>query len=136
MHQSLEIRRNFTLDDASVSRLHSLAFGSSAEPAPEAWRQRLERHSVTWVGAFVEDELVGFVHVVWDGGRHGFLLDTVVHPSHQRRGIGKAVVAAATDEARAAGCEWLHVDYEPHLEPFYRDACGFQATPAGLLRLT
>ena len=29
---------------------------------------------------------------------------------------------------------WLHVDYEPHLEPFYR-ACGFTPTLAGLLGL-
>ncbi|HKO24176.1 MAG TPA: GNAT family N-acetyltransferase, partial [Chloroflexota bacterium] len=30
--------------------------------------------------------------------------------------------------------EWLHVDYEEGLEPFYR-GCGFQSTPAGLLYL-
>ncbi len=36
----------------------------------------------------------------------------------------------------ATGCEWLHVDYEPHLDSFYRDACGFQATEAGLLRVS
>jgi hypothetical protein len=30
--------------------------------------------------------------------------------------------------------EWLHVDYEPHLDSFYR-ACGFQPTLAGLLEL-
>jgi GNAT superfamily N-acetyltransferase len=136
MHQSLTIRSNFTVDDAAVSRLHALALGVSEEPEPGPWRRRLERHSVTWTGAFVEDELVGFVHVVWDGGRHGFLLDTVVHPSHQRGGIGRAVVAAAADAARAAGCEWLHVDFEPHLRTFYRDACGFRGTSAGLRRLT
>jgi ribosomal protein S18 acetylase RimI-like enzyme len=136
MHPSLEIRSNFRVDDAAVSRLHALAFGVSAEPEPGPWRERLERHSVTWTGAFVKDELVGFVHVVWDGGRHGFLLNTVVHPSHQRSGIGRAVVAAAAAEASAAGCEWLHVDFEPHLETFYRDACGFRGTSAGLRRLT
>jgi hypothetical protein len=30
---------------------------------------------------------------------------------------------------------WLHVDFEPHLEGFYR-GCGFTPTPAGLIRLT
>jgi hypothetical protein len=30
--------------------------------------------------------------------------------------------------------QWLHVDYEPHLAPFYR-ALGFRHTEAGLLRL-
>ncbi|WP_421743711.1 GNAT family N-acetyltransferase [Cellulomonas sp.] len=52
----------------------------------------------------------------------------------QRRGIGQRLVEALVDEVRSAGCEWLHVDYEPHLEPFYRQ-CGFAATRAGVLRL-
>jgi GNAT superfamily N-acetyltransferase len=90
---------------------------------------------VTWAGAFVGDDLVAFVHVVWDGGIHGLLLDTVVHPDHQRRGLGTAVVSAAVAGARAAGCNWLHEEFEPHLEEFYRDACGFGSTSAGLRRL-
>jgi len=36
--------------------------------------------------------------------------------------------------ARERGAEWLHVDFEPHLEGFYR-ACGFRPTEAGLIRL-
>lgn len=80
--------------------------------------------------------MVAFVHVCWDGGRHGFLLDTVVHHAHRRQGLGRAVVVTAAEEAAKAGCEWLHVDYEPQLADFYRQACGFRPTEAGLLRLT
>lgn len=70
-----------------------------------------------------------------DGGAHAVLLDAAVHPDHQRRGIGTALVRAAAREAARADCTWLHVDYEPHLESFYRDACGFQVTDAALLHL-
>ena len=35
---------------------------------------------------------------------------------------------------RGSGVEWLHVDYEPHLEGFYR-GCGFRHTAAGLLHV-
>lgn len=42
---------------------------------------------------------------------------------------------ALIQQVRAAGCEWLHVGYEPHLDAFYRDACGFKTTQAGLLSL-
>ncbi|GAA1382784.1 hypothetical protein GCM10009639_02270 [Kitasatospora putterlickiae] len=45
------------------------------------------------------------------------------------------LVAAAAANARAAGCDWLHVDFEPHLRDYYLDACGFRPTDAGLLRL-
>jgi hypothetical protein len=37
-------------------------------------------------------------------------------------------------EARSAGCEWLHADYDEELIPFYA-ACGFRATAAGVLPL-
>lgn len=90
--------------------------------------------SLTWITARSGDRLVGFVNVATDGGAHAFLLDTTVHPDVQRRGIGRRLVAAATDQARLSGATWLHVDYEPRLEGFYR-GCGFQPTAAGLLRL-
>lgn len=41
----------------------------------------------------------------------------------------------ARDAAAAAGCEWLHVDFEDDLRPCYFDACGFTPTNAGLIRL-
>jgi GNAT superfamily N-acetyltransferase len=99
------------------------------------WRQRLQRHALTWVGAFDSGLLVGFVQVCWDGGAHAFLLDTVVDPRWQRGGIGQRLVGAAAADARAAGCQWLHVDFEPQLEAFYLSNCGFKSTRAGLMRL-
>jgi hypothetical protein len=44
-------------------------------------------------------------------------------------------VRIAEREARAAGCEWLHVDFEDYLRAFYFDACGFTPTKAGLIEL-
>ncbi|HUX49921.1 MAG TPA: GNAT family N-acetyltransferase, partial [Spirochaetia bacterium] len=51
-----------------------------------------------------------------------------------RRGIGRELVERATAAVRERGLQWLHVDYEPHLEPFYA-RCGFRSTAAGLIRL-
>ena len=93
------------------------------------------RHSLLYVCAFADSgQLVGFVNVAWDGGVHAFLLDTTVHPNWQRRGIGRELVTCAAGAARAHGMHWLHVDYEPHLDAFYR-GCGFTPTLAGLMRL-
>jgi ribosomal protein S18 acetylase RimI-like enzyme len=129
----MEIKVRFPVDDEELSTLHALAFESEVEVQP--WAARLERHALTWVGAFSNDLLVGFVQVCWDGGAHAFVLDTAVHPSYGRQGIGKELVRVAAAEAAAAGCEWLHVDYEPHLADFYLKACGFSPTDAGLLKL-
>jgi len=131
----LQLRVRFPVDDEALSGLHARAFGLGARRV-QPWAQRLERHALTGVGAFEGDALRGFVHACWDGGAHAFVLDTVVDPDHQRRGVGRALVGALAQEAAAAGCAWLHVDHEPHLASFYRQACGFASTDAGLLALS
>jgi GNAT superfamily N-acetyltransferase len=99
------------------------------------WRGQVERHSLGWVTAREGGELLGFVNVVWDGGSHAFVIDTLVAERARRRGIGAELVKIAERQSRAAGCEWLHVDFEDHLRAFYVDACGFTPTNAGLIEL-
>ncbi|WP_017242011.1 GNAT family N-acetyltransferase [Streptomyces sp. SS] len=120
-------------ENAALNALHADGFGHPVGRTD--WRGRLDRHSLGWVCAWEAGSLVGFVNVVWDGGVHAFILDTVVARTHQGTGIGAALVAAAAHEARAANCEWLHVDFEEHLSSFYFDACGFKETTAGLIAL-
>lgn len=130
----VELRVRFAVDDAALSQLHGRAFSDPTDDV-QPWAERLARHGLSWVGAFHENDLVGFVHACTDGGVHAFLLDTIVDPERQGQGIGRRLVEALVEEVSAAGCTWLHVDYEPHLRPFYLDACGFRPTDAGLLRL-
>ncbi len=79
--------------------------------------------------------MVGWVNVAWDGGVHAFVLDTIVTRARRHRGIGTRLVAMAVEQARLAGCEWLHVDFDDELARFYFDACGFTPTPAGVIAL-
>ena len=106
------------------------------------WRdfQSPLRHSLAYVCAYLTPSrhddivLIGFVNLAWDGGIHAFLLDTTVHPGWRRQGIGTELVRRAAEVARGRGIEWLHVDYESHLQDFYA-GCGFQDTAAGLMNL-
>jgi ribosomal protein S18 acetylase RimI-like enzyme len=118
------------LTDAELNTLFAAAWPSHSETrfGPVLGR------SLTWVAARLDERLVGFVNVATDGGAHAFVLDTTVHPDVQRRGVGRRLVTMAVEHTRQAGVEWLHVDYEPHLDGFYR-GCGFRPTAAGLLRL-
>jgi ribosomal protein S18 acetylase RimI-like enzyme len=118
------------LTDAQLNALFAAAW---PEHTPRAFGPVLER-SLVYCAAFQGERLVGFVNVAWDGGAHAFLLDPTVHPALRHRGLGSALVRAATDAAAERGAEWLHVDYEPHLQGFYR-ALGFRHTEAGLVRL-
>ena len=116
-----------------LNALHAQGFGHRL--LADDWQAQLSGHSLGWVCARDAGALVGFVNVAWDGGVHAFILDTVVAGGAQRRGIGTQLVAVATEHARAAGCEWLHVDFEDHLTGFYLDSCGFRPAPAGLIAL-
>ena len=125
-----EWRGAFTNDE--VNALHAEAFGHRV--LDDDWVGQVSRWSLGWVTAR-SDVLAGFVNVAWDGGVHAFVLDTMTVASAQRSGVGTGLVAAAVDGARAARCEWLHVDFDPHLRPFYFQACGFTPTDAGLIAL-
>ncbi|MGH3164910.1 MAG: GNAT family N-acetyltransferase [Trebonia sp.] len=116
-----------------LEALHAEGFGHDVTGFD--WLSRLARHSLGWVSARRDGDLVGFVNVIWDGGAHAFILDTVVSAAAQRAGIGTSLVSAAASGAREAGCEWLHVDFEDHLAGFYFASCGFRATQAGLISL-
>ena len=115
-----------------LSQLHAEGFGNPTRDYD--WVGQVTNHSLGWVTCRA-DELVGFVNVAWDGGVHAFILDTVVAISHRGNGIGSRLVEVAVLNAAEAGSEWLHVDFEDHLSPFYLAACAFSATQAGLIRL-
>lgn len=120
---------------AEVEELHAEAF--EHPQSDHDWEGQLERLSLGWVTARDDDEsLIGFVNVAWDGKAHAFILDTAVAVRARRRGVGLRLVQIAREQAAAAGCEWLHVDFDDHLRTFYRHACGFAPTDAGLIRLT
>ena len=128
---TLTWRGAFSNDE--LNRLHAECFDHS--PLTHDWLGQLNCHSLGWVLQRSDDTLVGFVNVAWDGGVHAFLLDTMVTASFRRRGLAAKLVAEAVRGAHDAGCEWLHVDFEPHLSAFYFDACGFRPTDAGLIAL-
>jgi GNAT superfamily N-acetyltransferase len=120
---------------AEVNALHAEAF--EHDTVSELDRRELaERCSLGWVIARdAEAALFGFANVLSDGGRHAWLQDVIVARRAQRQGLGRRLVALASEHAREAGCEWLHVDFEPQVAAYYFDSCGFAPTQAGLLRL-
>ena len=118
----VRVRVRPEVDDAALSALHAAGFDET--PRLRRWSAQLAAHSLSWLDARDGEALAGFVNLAWDGDRHAF----------RRRGIGRALVAGAVEQATAAGCTWLHVDFAPHLIPFYR-SCALPPTDAGLLRL-
>ena len=129
---TIEIRIDPLPDIDSFAALSSAAWG---EPWDDTYDlANVLSHSLVHLGAYDAGRLIGYINVAWDGGMHAFMLDPMVHPDHRRRGLGSQLVKRATELARERGATWLHVDYDPHLDGFYK-SCGFGPTLAGLIRL-
>ncbi len=130
-----EWRGSFTNDE--IHALHADAFETRLFDASEwDWVAQCDRYSLGWVIAREGTQFVGFVNVLWDGLVHAFIEDVMVDARLRRRGVGVALVHAARDGAKAAGCEFLHVGFDADLAPFYVDACGFTPTMGGLMELS
>jgi GNAT superfamily N-acetyltransferase len=125
-----------TFVNEEVAALHAEAFATRSYPSEEwDWRTLVTGHSLGWVTAREDDDLIGFVNVPWDGLVHAWLQDTMVAARARHRRVGAQLVAVARDGATAAGCEWLHVDFPDDLVDFYVRTCGFTPTNAGLIAL-
>ncbi len=109
-----------------IDELVGIAFDGTPR---NGWWKRARPRSLGWVTAHTDAELVGFINVITDGGVHAFILDTAVAGHVRRQSIGEHLVQTAAEHARKAACEWLHVDFEEHLEEFYFSACGFTRPP-------
>jgi len=131
--RSVDFQWRGHVTNEEINALHAEAFGQRSVDAN--WDDQLERLSLGWVVAHDDDGLVGFVNVIWDGRVHAFIVDTAVALRGRRQGIGTQLIAVAKEHAQAAGCEWLHVDFEDRLSAFYFQACGFTPTDAGLIQL-
>lgn len=127
-------RGEFVSDE--VNHLHAEAFEHRVYSLKEwDWRSIVGAHSLGWVTARLDEALVGFVNVPWDGFVHAWIQDLIVSTGQRGLGIGSALVGVAVDHARDVGCEWLHVDFDDHMSRFYIETCGFTAARAGLISL-
>jgi predicted N-acetyltransferase YhbS len=122
-----------SFNNAEVNALHAEAFDHQLRD--DDWSGRAERHSLGWVCARDNGDLIGFVNVAWDSGMHAFILDPIVATDKRGQGIGTRLIEAGLAGARSGGCDWLHVDFDDDLQDFYFGACGFVPTSAGLIRL-
>lgn len=118
------------ITNAELSELFANAWNSQVHTE---YANQLTSYNV-WVCAYDGDKLVGFVRVVWDAGKHGFILDTTTHSDYQNHGVGTELLSRVAAASIDLGIKWLHVDFEPQFTEFYRRS-GFRHTEAGLMNL-
>lgn len=99
-------------------RICSIVSGIGADPPTEAWTGTfLSSDGHHLLVAVDDDGPIGFVSGVEtthpDKGTEMFLYELSVHPDHRNRGVGKALVGALAELARASGCYGMWVGTEP-----------------------
>ncbi|QHW33832.1 GNAT family N-acetyltransferase [Paenibacillus rhizovicinus] len=80
-----------------------------------------------------KNELIAFGYIAGMGLQHGYMEDIIIHPQHQRKGIGKALVTRLLEEAEHSGIEIVTLTHDKKHEAFYSN-CGFARCSAGLWR--
>lgn len=81
--------------------------------------------------AFEGDELIGVGRTIDDGRFYATLVDVVISPAHQRKGVGRAIVQDLQNRMR----EFLVVTLTaaPDVQPFYKKL-GWRTLITGMIR--
>lgn len=97
---------------------------------PLTVQKQLEDESLLYLGAFEENELIGFAKLGL--GDHSSFLDKIyVHHLHQKQGIGKKLLLSCFNQAYVAGINNIGLevaDDNPHAIRFY-EKYGFKCNP-------
>jgi len=130
-----------TAADLTLARdlfaMMATTFDEEAKPLGEAYLRRLLSREDFWtIAAFVGEHLAGgltahALPMTRVEARELFIYDLAVHTPFQRRGVGRALVAALTESASALGVHTVFVpadDEDAGALEFYR-AIGGQASP-------
>ncbi len=92
---SIMIKINDAIDETEVIELYRLNQWSSADK-PKKLMQAL-RHSHTLVTARIDGKLVGIGNAISDGFLVVYYPHMLVHPAHQRQGVGRKMMWAMQD---------------------------------------
>jgi GNAT superfamily N-acetyltransferase len=114
------------LDSAAVLALYEAVGWTVYTKAPETLGRALAGSSVVVVG-LDGDRLVGLARAVTDGATILYLQDVLVHPEHQRAGLGRALVTTVLDLWPGVRQKVLLTDDEPGQKAFYQ-SLGFGDT--------
>jgi predicted N-acetyltransferase YhbS len=120
--KSIAYQQNVPLDPKAVSALFRAASLNGPLDDLERIRTMLDNSQLV-ITAWDGPELVGLARTLTDFAFNGFIADLAVHPSYQRRGIGKELIrlTLATSEsvkyvvhsAATSDGYYEHVGFDP-----------------------
>lgn len=125
----MEIIREAIVEPKEIEDLRETVGWDRSE---DTYQEILNRHYTYYIVRNEDNQLIGYMSVLSDGISDAFLLDLVVHPQYQRKGLGKRIVKKAITDIKAAGIRCIQVAFNSDLESFY-EKCGFYIFKGGII---
>ena len=120
------------LNQADVLALYQ-AVGWSMYTRDPKKLERAIAQSLSVLGAYDGDQLVGLIRAVGDGETILFIQDLLVLPSYQRQGIGRQLVNALVDQFPQVRQRVLLTDDQPQTRAFYENIGFVQSSKVGVI---
>ena len=120
------------LNQADVLALYQ-AVGWSMYTRDPKKLERAIAQSLSVLGAYDGDRLVGLIRAVGDGETILFIQDLLVLPSYQRQGIGRQLVDALVDQFPQVRQRVLLTDDQPQTRAFYENIGFVQGSKVGVI---
>ena len=99
-------------------------------PCKEQVEKALQNTTATFL-AFDNDEAIGMVRLIGDGGMSFYIKDFAVVPQYQSKGVGKLLIKSIEDYIKEVVGEWavsLELISTIEAQPFY-EKMGFEPRP-------
>jgi ribosomal protein S18 acetylase RimI-like enzyme len=114
----MEIKLNPNLDEVNWNRLTELFEKVNwGRRPPEIIRRTFEKSSQT-VFIYDKDKLIAFGRTVDDGKFYALLVDIIVDPEYQRKGIGTIIINNLKEQLN--GYSFVTLIAEPTKKEFYK----------------
>lgn len=116
----MQIREYTRYDPAQILPLYE-SVGWTAYTKDPAALERGFAHSLLILAAYEQDRLIGILRAVGDGETIVLIQDLLVHPDHQRKGVGSALMRTTLDR-------FSHVRQIELMADETKDAAAFYGT--------
>jgi GNAT superfamily N-acetyltransferase len=128
MKNRIKITRNGKVSDTEINNLRKMVKWSF----DKGTYNRVLPKSYAYFTARAKGNLIGFVNIISDGVADALLVDLMVHPDLQGKGLGLALVRQAARFVRLKKIQALQVTFDTKLSGFYRKA-GFNIFGGGIM---
>jgi aralkylamine N-acetyltransferase len=126
---NLEILKNANLEPAQIEKLRVAVGWDSLEGK---YQTALEK-SFAHYSILEQQEMIAFARVISDGAIYALIVDVMVHPAFQARGLGGRMLEFVLEDLKLAEIKSVNVIFDARLEKFY-ESFGFEKLKAGTIK--